>query len=63
MLSKPVGYKVKISRRDFPFAISQKLSGGTTVSGTMIIAHKVGIPVFVTGKPKQLNFICLVFVN
>ncbi len=27
----------------------QGLSGGTTVSGTMIIAHQAGIPVFVTG--------------
>ncbi|KAK6644637.1 hypothetical protein RUM43_000905 [Polyplax serrata] len=39
----------KISRRDFPYIISHKLTGGTTVSGTMIIAHKVGIPIFVTG--------------
>lgn len=29
--------------------IMQGLSGGTTVSGTMIAAHKAGIPVFVTG--------------
>ncbi|XP_030815996.1 pseudouridine-metabolizing bifunctional protein C1861.05-like isoform X1 [Camarhynchus parvulus] len=40
---------VKVSRRDFPFVLSQGLSGGTTVSGTMIVAHKAGIPVFVTG--------------
>ncbi|KAG7268896.1 hypothetical protein CRUP_021791 [Coryphaenoides rupestris] len=40
---------LKISRRDLPYAISQGLSGGTTVSGTMIAAHRVGIPVFVTG--------------
>ncbi|XP_068046894.1 uncharacterized protein [Anomalospiza imberbis] len=40
---------VKVSRRDFPFVLSQGLSGGTTVSGTMIAAHKAGIPVFVTG--------------
>ncbi|XP_041343471.1 pseudouridine-metabolizing bifunctional protein C1861.05-like isoform X3 [Pyrgilauda ruficollis] len=40
---------VKVSRRDFPFVLSQGLSGGTTVSGTMITAHKAGIPVFVTG--------------
>ncbi|KAL0281268.1 UNVERIFIED_CONTAM: hypothetical protein PYX00_002304 [Menopon gallinae] len=39
----------KISRRDIPFIISQKLTGGTTVSGTMVIAHRAGIPVFVTG--------------
>jgi pseudouridine-5'-phosphate glycosidase/pseudouridine kinase len=41
--------KLKISKRDFPFALSQKCSGGTTVSGTMLVAHKVGIPIFVTG--------------
>ncbi|TRY56110.1 hypothetical protein DNTS_015242 [Danionella cerebrum] len=39
----------KVSRRDLPYVISQGLSGGTTVSGTMIAAHKAGIPVFVTG--------------
>ena len=27
----------------------QGLSGGTTVSGTMIVAHKAGIPIFATG--------------
>ncbi|XP_066505361.1 uncharacterized protein zgc:136858 isoform X2 [Hoplias malabaricus] len=40
---------LKVSRRDFPYVISKGLSGGTTVSGTMIAAHRVGIPVFVTG--------------
>ncbi|NXU56594.1 YOW5 protein, partial [Turnix velox] len=40
---------VKVSRRDLPFVLSQGLSGGTTVSGTMIAAHKAGIHVFVTG--------------
>ncbi|KAJ3595987.1 hypothetical protein NHX12_002396 [Muraenolepis orangiensis] len=40
---------LKISRRDLPYAISQGLSGGTTVSGTMIAAHRAGIPIFVTG--------------
>lgn len=28
---------------------SQGLSGGTTVSATMIAAHQAGVPVFVTG--------------
>ena len=32
---------VKISRRDFPVAIAKELSGGTTVAGTMLVAHKV----------------------
>ncbi|XP_063164288.1 uncharacterized protein LOC134500797 isoform X3 [Candoia aspera] len=40
---------MKVSRRDFPYVLSQGLSGGTTVAGTMIVAHKTRIPVFVTG--------------
>ncbi|XP_008108730.2 uncharacterized protein LOC100556121 [Anolis carolinensis] len=40
---------VKVSRRDFPYVLSQGLSGGTTVAGTMFVAHKARIPVFVTG--------------
>lgn len=40
---------LKVSRRDLPYALSQGLSGGTTVSATMTAAHRAGIPVFVTG--------------
>ncbi|CAK6950857.1 uncharacterized protein zgc:136858 isoform X2 [Scomber scombrus] len=40
---------MKVSRRDLPYVISKGLSGGTTVSATMIAAHRAGIPVFVTG--------------
>ncbi len=40
---------VKVSRRDLPVVLSQKLSGGTTVAATMICAQIAGIPVFVTG--------------
>ncbi|XP_051976137.1 uncharacterized protein zgc:136858 [Xyrauchen texanus] len=40
---------LKVSRRDMPYVISQGLSGGTTVSGTMIAAQMAGIPIFVTG--------------
>ncbi|GLG96172.1 CLUMA_CG012023, isoform A [Gryllus bimaculatus] len=40
---------IKISRRDFPYAISKKINGGTTVSGTMAIADLVGIRIFATG--------------
>ncbi|XP_034541782.1 pseudouridine-metabolizing bifunctional protein C1861.05 [Notolabrus celidotus] len=40
---------LKVSRRDLPYVISRGLSGGTTVSATMIAAHRAGIPVFVTG--------------
>ena len=31
---------IKISRRDFPYAIAKNLSGGTTVAGTMMIANQ-----------------------
>ncbi|KAG8012781.1 Pseudouridine-metabolizing bifunctional protein C1861.05 [Nibea albiflora] len=40
---------LKVSRRDLPYAVSKGLSGGTTVSATMIAAHRARIPVFVTG--------------
>lgn len=40
---------VKTSRRDLSYVISNKLNGGTTVAGTLIIANKVGIPIFATG--------------
>uniref|UniRef100_A0A671VH74 Zgc:136858 n=1 Tax=Sparus aurata TaxID=8175 RepID=A0A671VH74_SPAAU len=40
---------LKVSRRDLPYVISKGLSGGTTVSATMIAAHRAGISVFVTG--------------
>lgn len=40
---------LKVSRRDLPYVLSNKLDGATTVAGTMIIAHMAGIRVFVTG--------------
>lgn len=40
---------VKVSRRDLPRIMAFKGTGGTTVSATMLLAHKVNIPVFVTG--------------
>ncbi|RWS14158.1 uncharacterized protein B4U79_07770 [Dinothrombium tinctorium] len=40
---------VKISRRDLPFVVTKALSGGTTVSATMAIAHRAGIKCFATG--------------
>lgn len=43
------GELVKISRRDLAPAVAQKMTGGTTVAGTMIVAHKAGIQMFVTG--------------
>lgn len=39
----------KVSRRDFPFVLSAKEMGATTVAGTMIAAARAGIEVFVTG--------------
>lgn len=39
----------KISRRDLPIAVGLGQTGGTTVSGTMIIAAMAGIRVFATG--------------
>ncbi|XP_072340736.1 uncharacterized protein [Scyliorhinus torazame] len=40
---------LKASRRDLPYILTKGLSAGTTVSATMMIAHKVGIPLLVTG--------------
>ena len=46
---------MKISRRDFGFALGSKdasgraYNGGTTICGTMILAHMAGIKVFATG--------------
>jgi len=39
----------KVSRRDLPVIMAQKLWGATTVATTMILAAKAGIEVFVTG--------------
>ncbi|KAH8964845.1 hypothetical protein BDL97_04G086600 [Sphagnum fallax] len=40
---------VKTSRRNIAYVMAKKLTGATTVSGTMFLASKVGIHVFVTG--------------
>ncbi len=40
---------LKISRRDYATALARKLSGGTTVAGTLIAAAAAGIQVFATG--------------
>jgi len=39
----------KVSLRDMPYVVSQKLPGATTVAATMRIAQMAGIRVFVTG--------------
>lgn len=44
------GLKIpKLSTRDLPIVVAQKLSGATTVSSTMRIAEMAGIAVFATG--------------
>lgn len=40
---------VKTSRRDIPYVVGMGLSGGTTVSATMIFAEYAGIRIFATG--------------
>jgi pseudouridine-5'-phosphate glycosidase len=39
----------KISRRDFAVVAARGMTGGTTIAGTMILAHMAGIKVFATG--------------
>lgn len=39
----------KCSRRDLAIVIAQQGDGGTTVAGTMILAHHAGIELFATG--------------
>ncbi|ODQ66674.1 hypothetical protein NADFUDRAFT_50584 [Nadsonia fulvescens var. elongata DSM 6958] len=39
----------KVSRRDIPYVVANKLYGGTTIASTMILAHMAGIKVFATG--------------
>nr|MDK2850547.1 pseudouridylate synthase [Candidatus Cloacimonadota bacterium] len=39
----------KIALRDIPLSLAKRESGGTTVSATMALAHRVGIKVFATG--------------
>lgn len=40
---------LKVSRRDFGLALARGLVGGTTVAGTLFVAHQAGIQVFATG--------------
>jgi pseudouridine-5'-phosphate glycosidase len=39
----------KTSRRDLPFVLASRVTGATTVAGTMIAAHLAGIHFFATG--------------
>jgi len=45
---------VKISRRDLAVVAAKGLTGGTTIAGTMILAHMAGIKVFATGVLMRL---------
>jgi pseudouridylate synthase len=45
----PAGSARKCSRRDFAIAMATGEHAGTTVAGTMVVAHKAGIRVFATG--------------
>lgn len=40
---------LKASRRDLAFAVATGRTAGTTVAGTMLLAHRAGIRVFATG--------------
>lgn len=40
---------LKVSRRDLPIVVAQKLTGATTVATTMILANMGGIHIFATG--------------
>lgn len=40
---------VKCSRRDFSWVIANKFNGGTTVSGTLLVANLAGIQIMATG--------------
>lgn len=48
-LGKPNMQNVKISRRDMPNVMARKLTGGTTIATTMILANMAKIDVFATG--------------
>lgn len=41
--------KLKVSSRDIPFVLANRYTGGTTVSATIFLAHRLGLDVFATG--------------
>lgn len=49
LANKPREEVIKCSRRDLPYVVATRQSGGTTVAATMIVAHRVGIEIFATG--------------
>ncbi|KAI8992331.1 Indigoidine synthase A family protein [Pilobolus umbonatus] len=48
-LGKTGRQAIKTSSRDLPYVVAMEKTGATTVAGTMKLAEKIGIPVFVTG--------------
>ncbi|XP_044267853.1 uncharacterized protein LOC123013422 [Tribolium madens] len=44
-----ISQPIKTSRRDLCYVVSTGRNGGTTVSGTLLVASKIGIPIFATG--------------
>ncbi|NPV57255.1 MAG: pseudouridine-5'-phosphate glycosidase [Anaerolineae bacterium] len=48
-IAAPDAKTVKISSRDFGYAMAKQLNGGTTVAGTLTIAASAGVKVFATG--------------
>ena len=49
LLGKEGEKVIKVSRRDIPYIIANKLNGATTVASTMTIANMAGIKIFATG--------------
>ena len=49
LLGKEGEKVIKVSRRDIPYIIANRLNGATTVASTMIIANMAGIKIFATG--------------
>lgn len=49
LLGQPEVHNVKISRRDIPNVMARKLTGGTTIASTMMLANNAGIDIFSTG--------------
>ncbi|KAI9591626.1 Indigoidine synthase A like protein-domain-containing protein [Syncephalis fuscata] len=48
-LAKIGNKATKTSRRDIAYVVAKGVPAATTIASTMVIAHRAGIPVFVTG--------------
>jgi pseudouridine-5'-phosphate glycosidase len=49
LAERPSTEVYKCSRRDLAVTVARGRNGGTTVAGTMIVAHAASIPIFATG--------------